>query len=203
MTLALAVPASGPAPRPGLWWARIARRRAAPGEHSLVAVCSERFLPGTPVDLAALDARGRRPAGWQVDLRYRTRDGAVVALDITPGLCRLPLWFTEAHHAGAPIPAVTLAAHVGGDVPPGSLLAPCGRTAIARLRWQLRSGLVEGLTAEPCFLGTGVDRALPVAAAALAMLRGWPVPHGDLRVTHRPARTGVERLVGDLPARVI
>jgi hypothetical protein len=203
MTAALAVPAGAPAPRPdpGVWWARIARCLADPAEHSLVAVLSDRFPPGTPVDLSALDARGRRPAGWLVDLRYRARDGAVVRLDVAGELSDLPVWFTETHHAGAPIPAVTLAAHVGGDVPPGSLLAPLSRPAAGRLRWQLRSGLVEDLTVEPG--SAGIHRLLPVAASALAVLRGWPPLLGDFRATEPVMRRGVERLVGDLPARLL
>ena len=205
MTAALAVPACAPEPLPdpGVWWARIARRFAEPAEHSLVAVRSHRFPPGTPVDLSTLNARGRRPTGRLVDLRYGARDGAVVRLEVSPELAGLPLWFTETHHAGAPIPAVTLVAHVGGDVAPGSLLTPRPRPAVARLRWQLRSGFVEELCVEPDLRNRGVEALLPVAARALAVLRGWPQPHGELRA-HRPVvRTGGERLVGDLPARLL
>jgi hypothetical protein len=201
VTASLAVPA--PRSRPGLWWARIARRFAEPAEHSLVAVRSDRFPPGTPVDLSALDARGRRPVGWLVDLRYRARDGAVLAIGTAPGLCELPLWFTEAHHAGAPIPAVTLAAHLGGGVAPGCLLAPRPLPAVGRLRWQVRSGLVEELRVETDIRTRGVDAVLPVAALALAVLRGWPPVHGALRTSEPVVRTGVERLLGDLPARLL
>jgi hypothetical protein len=169
-----------------------------------VAVASGRFPAGTPVDLSALNARGRRPAGWLVDLRYRAGDGTAVRLDPSPDLGALPLWFTETHHAGAAIPAVTLAACVGGDVAPGSIAAPRpAGTLVGRLRWQLRSGLVEGLAVEPAFRGAAVDRLLPVAAGTLATLRGWPFPHGELRAAEPAVRRGVERLVGDLPARLI
>jgi hypothetical protein len=204
VTTALAAPALVPAPRPAgsVWWARITRRSLAPVEHSLVAVSSARFAAGTPVDLSALDARGRRPTGWLVDLRYRTADGAVVGIDIAGAT--LPLWFTEMHHGGAPIPAVTLAAHTGGDVPAGALVPPRDRgTRHGALRWQVRSGLVESMTVPPESPPCPIDAVLPVVADVLATLRGWPRPHGDLRPAAPATPRGVERLVGDLPARLI
>jgi len=127
----------------------------------------------------------------------------LLRLDVSPEIAGLSLWFTETHHAGAQIPAVTLAAHLGGDVPPGSLLAPRPGTPAGTLRWQLRSGLVEGLTVVPGLRADRIGRLLPIAARALAVLRGWPPLHGDLRAAGPVARTGVERLVGDLPARLI
>jgi hypothetical protein len=206
---ALALPLAPPDAQPGVWWARITRRFADPGEHSLVAVRSHRFPAGTPVDLAALDARGRRPTGWLVDLRYRSRDGVVVRIDVAPDLGDVPrlLWFTENHHAGAAIPAVTLTAHTGGTAAAGALLPPGGAagTVLGSVRWQLRSGLVETVDVRPGFRDRGTDAVLTAVAAALATLRGWPRLDGDL--TERPLAedepAGVERLVADLVTRLV
>jgi GNAT superfamily N-acetyltransferase len=211
VTAALALVHPSPAPEPtGVWWARITRRGTAPVEHSLVAVCSDRFPAGTPVDLSALNARGRRPAGWLVDLRYRAADGAVVRIDVAdtvadPGL---PVWFTETHHSGAAIPAVTLAAGTGGSIAPGSLVTPQHAAAgrpLGSLRWQLRSGLVDSLTVHPDAEGRRIGRLLVVAAGALATLRGWPALTGDLTehaaAAERP--TGVERMLSDRVTRLI
>src|SRR5205807_1306910 len=117
-----------------------ARRATAPVEHSLVAVASDRFPAGTPVDLSALDSRGRRPAGWLVDVRYRAADGAVVRIDARTGPVlpddapRPRPCFTEVHHAGAAMPAVTLHAYTGvPGGPAGALLAP-GRVPCSATR---------------------------------------------------------------------
>jgi hypothetical protein len=177
VTTAPAAPALVSAPRPAsIWWARVTRRSLVPIEHSLIAVDSDRFRAGTPVDLSALDARGRRPTGWLVDVRYRTANGAVVRIDLADHLTEEPVRIAEMHHAGAAIPAVSLAAFTttGGEL-------------LGALRWQLRSGLVESLTVAPRGAGTG--RLLAVTADALATLRGWPRPHGD-RSGHRPSAIG-------------
>ena len=119
----------------------------------------------------------------------------------------VPLWFTETHHAGALIPAVTLGAYLGGGVPAGSLLPPQGRRGVrvGSIRWQLRSGLVEDVDVTVDFCGEGADRWLVTAARALAGRRGWPAVHGDL--TARPPAphglTGVQRLVADLVPRLL
>jgi len=208
VTAALAAPALAAAPRPAgsVWWARITRRGVAPVEHSLVAVGSGRFPGGTAVDLSALNARGRRPTGWLVDVRYRATDGAVVRIDVAaePAPAGPAPWFTESHHAGDPIPAVTLAAHAGGGVPEGTLVAPREQgTVLGAIRWQLRSGLVEAITVPSGLPTPGIERMLPAVADVLAVLRGWPRPHGDLRITEPAVPRGVERLVGDLPARLV
>lgn len=118
-----------------------------------------------------------------------------------------PFWFTETHHAGALIPAMTLAAHTGGGIPAGSLLPPQTDrgTRVGAIRWQLRSGLVEDVEVARAFSGRGADRVLAAAARALAARRGWPPLLGD--VTERPLRatgpTGVERFVADLVPRLL
>jgi hypothetical protein len=239
VTAAIAFAAPAPAVSPesaALWWARITRRGADPVEHSLVAVNSDRFPAGTPVDLSALDARGRRPAGWLVDVRYRACDGAVVRIDVADTVAEpgLPIWFTETHHAGASIPTVTLTACTGGPTAPGALVPPrCRGTGpqLGSIRWQLRSGLVEGLTVAAPYRGQRIGRLLAVAADGLRCLRGWPALHADGRLTDpaadwlaaspaywRPrltarthhladvdpeAPTGVERLLADLPSRLL
>jgi hypothetical protein len=211
VTAALALVHPFPAPEPtGVWWARITRRGTAPVEHSLVAVQSDRFPAGTPVDLAALNARGRRPTGWLVDVRYRTADGAVVRIDVAdtvadPGV---PVWFTESHHSGAAIPTVTLTAATGGSIPPGALVPPQSTGTgwqLGSIRWQLRSGLVDTITVHPDPRGRRIGRLLPVAAGALATLRGWPALTGDLteRAPADDRPTGVERMLHDRVTRLI
>jgi hypothetical protein len=209
--IALAPPVPAPCTDPaGVWWARISRRSTDPVEHSLVAVNSDRFPAGTPIDLSALNARGRRPAGWLVDLRYRTRDGAVVRIDVAETVAdpRLPIWFTESHHGGAAIPAISLTASTGGAVAPGALVAPLHDGAghqLGSIRWQLRSGLVESLTVSPAQRGRGIGRLLTVAANALCTLRGWPGLDGEPVECSVPAAapTPVERLMGDRVPRLI
>jgi hypothetical protein len=209
VTAAIALAPLAPDVRPdpaAIWWARITRRGTDPVEHSLVAVNSHRFAAGTPVDLSALNARGRRPAGWLVDIRYRTADGAVVRMDVAEAVTDVPVWFTETHHAGVCIPTVTLAAFTGGPVDPGALVfpqQPRGARQLGALRWQLRSGLVD--TVSVAERGRNLGRLLAVTAATLATLRGWPAPHGDLTERLAPAdhRSGVERLVGDRVTRLI
>lgn len=213
MTAAIALAPLAPAVRPdptAVWWARITRRCTDPVEHSLVAVNSDRFPAGTPVDLSALNARGRRPTGWLVDLRYRTRDGAVVRIDVSetvadPGLA---VWFTESHHAGAAIPTVTLTASTGGPTAPGALVPPhAGRPGrqLGSIRWQLRSGLVDAVTVLPDLRGQRIGRLLAVTADALCTLRGWPALQGDAAERPLPgsAPSAVERLMGDRVTRLI
>lgn len=185
-------PAAPPA-TPAVWWARIARRCADPVEHSLVAVNSDRFPDGTPVDLAALGAHDRRPAGWLVDLRYRAADGAVVRVDVAPAVAEpgVPLWFAVVHHACDPVPAASLLAFAGEHCRPGALVHPQDVTAhgarlqdhVGEIRWQLRSGLVESVVVERDWRRRGIGRLLTTAAEALRMLRGWPPLVADGRLT--------------------
>jgi GNAT superfamily N-acetyltransferase len=179
-----------PAP---VWWARLAEQGPASGEHSLVAVHSDRFPDGTPVDLTALQARGRRPAGWLVDVRYRTADGAVVRVDLADESAdRCPsLWFTEVHSATSGVPSVSLLAFRGADVRPGSLLGPHQvaalglRTAdaVAEVRWWTRSGVVDTVRVIPELRRRGVGRAMVTVAEALGALRGWAPLRSDGRLT--------------------
>jgi len=57
--------------------------RAMDPRAPLLRGLSERFADGTPVDMTAIESRGRRPLGWLVDVRYRASDGAVRQLPIT------------------------------------------------------------------------------------------------------------------------
>lgn len=141
-----------------------------------------------------------REETWWSRLAPRRAEPGVLGLPV-------PLWFTEIHHAGALIPAVTLAARTGGGVRTGALLPPQGERGlrVGAIRWQLRSGLVESVDVAADFHGQGVDEVLAAAAGTLAALRGWPALVGDLTerplVVDRP--TGVERLVADLVPRLL
>lgn len=189
-----------PAPCPDVWWARLAHRGPGPVEHSLVAVNSDRFPDGTPVDLTAVDPRGRRPAGWLVDLRYRAADATVVTAEVSERLADpgLPLWFAEVAHATSDIPAASIHAFAAGPVPAGTYVTPrevatAGvRMAdrIGEIRWWTRSGLLDVVTVEDDARGRGVDRALGCLADTLALLRGWaplvaPDPETGLPVADR------------------
>ncbi|MGY1594539.1 hypothetical protein ACI79D_21395 [Geodermatophilus sp. SYSU D00708] len=176
-----------------VWWARLAERGLASTEHALVAVRSERFPDGTPVDLTALHSRGRRSAGWLVDLRHRVGDGAVVRVELgepLAGLCP-PLWFAEVHHAPGGMPAVSLLAFRGGGFRPGSLVGPHQVAAralrmtdrVGEVRWWTRSGVVDTVTVAPDVRRRGVGQALVTVAEALRVLRGWAPLRSDGRLT--------------------
>jgi GNAT superfamily N-acetyltransferase len=185
-----------PLPAPGttsLWWARLLRRGPGPTEYSLVAVNSGRFPDGTPVDMTAVDARGRRPAGWQVDVRYRAADGRGVRIEVAEELSDRcpPMWFAEVHHASSPVPCVSLLAFRGTAFRPGAVVRPHEvATAgvritdrVAEVRWWTRSGLVDTVAVEPVYRGRGVARALVTAAEGLRFLRGWAPLRSDGRLT--------------------
>ncbi|MGY1821584.1 hypothetical protein [Geodermatophilus sp. SYSU D00079] len=176
-----------------VWWARLAEHGAASAEHSLVAVGSARFPDGTPVDLTAVHSRGRRPAGWLVDVRYRVTDGSVVRVELAaePVDRCPPLWFAEVHSATSGIPSVSLLAFRGGDVRPGSLLGPHEVAAaglrrddaVGEVRWWTRSGVVDTVTVAAGLRRRGVGRALVTVAEALRVLRGWAPLRSDGRLT--------------------
>ncbi|MGY1698596.1 hypothetical protein [Geodermatophilus sp. SYSU D00766] len=183
-----------PAPETtALWWARLLRRGPGPVEYSLVAVNSDRFPDGTPVDMTAVDARGRRPAGWQVDVRHRAADGRVVRIDVAEEISDRcpPMWFAEVHHASSPVPCTSLLAFRGTAFRPGALVglhevaaagvAPTDR--IAEVRWWTRSGLVDDVTVEPVYRRRGVAQTLLTAAEGLRFLRGWAPLRSDGRLT--------------------
>ncbi|RFU22314.1 hypothetical protein [Geodermatophilus marinus] len=182
------------APRPvTVWWARLAEHGAASREHSLVAVNSTRFPDGTPVDLTTLESRGRRPAGWLVDLRYRACDGTPVGVafgDAVAGTCP-PLWFAEVSHASSPVPATSLLAFRGDAFAPGTLVAPHQVAAaglpmadrVGEVRWWTRSGIVDAVTVDPGLRRRGVARSLVTLGEALRLLRGWAPLRSDGRLT--------------------
>ncbi|SDC40968.1 hypothetical protein SAMN05660690_1321 [Geodermatophilus telluris] len=185
-----------PAPRPPtgtLWWARLLRRGPGPVEYSLVAVNSDRFPDGTPVDMTAVDARGRRPTGWLVDVRHRAADGRVTRIEVAEELAERcpPMWFAEVHHASSALPATSLLAHRGTAFPPGALVGPHELAAagvrpadrIGEVRWWTRSGLVDAVTVAPVYRGRGVARTLVTAAEGLRSLRGWAPLRSDGRLT--------------------
>ncbi|WP_156036276.1 GNAT family N-acetyltransferase [Blastococcus sp. URHD0036] len=183
-----------PPPAPsGVWWARIADSGPESREHALVAVGSGRFAAGTPVDMTALQAGGRRPAGWLVEVGYRTVDGAVVRLVPSEDLSdRCPtLWFAELHHATSPIAASSLLAFTGGPFRAGAVVTPREVAAaglrmadrIGEVRWYNRSGIVDDVRVAPALRRRGMGTLLVTAAEALAVLRGWAPLRSDGRLT--------------------
>lgn len=192
------VAVASPEPAPGLtpasvWWARISDGGPGSAVHSLVAVNSERFPDGTPVDMSAIRSGGRRPAGWLVDLRFRATSGAVLRIDVSEqlrGLCP-PLWFAELHHATSPIPASSLMGFRGGPFEPGTVVGPREVAAaglrmadrVGEVRWYNRSGIVDAVTVAPSIRRRGVASLLVCAAEALRVLRGWAPLRSDGRLT--------------------
>ncbi|MGY1635591.1 hypothetical protein ACI78V_02945 [Geodermatophilus sp. SYSU D00742] len=173
--------------------APLAEQGPASVEHSLVAVNSERFPDGTPVDLTALQSRGRRPAGWLVDLRHRIADGAAVRVELAADLADRcpPLWFDEVHHVTSGVPSTSLLAFHGAGVRPGSLLGPHRVVAlglgtgdaVGEVRWWTRSGVVDTVTVAPGLRRRGVGGVLVTVAEALRVLRGWAPLRCDGRLT--------------------
>lgn len=166
-----------------VWWARLAHRDSVPVEHSLVAVGSARFPDGSAVDLTAVDPRGRRPAGWLVDVRYRATDGQITCLEAAPGADPgMPLWFAEIAHATSDVPSASLVVFRGDAFPAGTLVTPrevCARGLamtdnVGELRWWTRSGLIGTVTVADELAGRGVDRMLTALAGGIAKLRNWP-----------------------------
>jgi GNAT superfamily N-acetyltransferase len=183
-----------PPPAPAaVWWARIADGGPGSREHALVAVGSGRFADGTPVDMTALEAGGRRPAGWLVEVGYRVADGAVVRLVPSGNLAgRCPsLWFAELHHATSPIPASSLLAFAGGPNRAGAVVTPREVAAaglrmadrVGEVRWYNRSGIVDDVTVDPALRRRGIGSLLVTAAEALRVLRGWAPLRSDGRLT--------------------
>lgn len=178
---------------PTLWWALLARGGAWAAERSLVAVNSDRFPDGTPVDLTALDARGRRPAGWVLDLGYRCRDGAPVRVEVAPSVALpgLPLWFAEVHHGGGALPAASLLAFTGSAFPQGAVVRPHEVAAAGvrmderagEVRWCARSGTVHEVEVRPDLRRCGIASLLVTAAEGVRALRGWPPLRSDGRLT--------------------
>lgn len=176
-----------------VWWARMADGGPASREHSLVAVNSERFADGTPVDMTAIESRGRRPSGWLVDVRYRATDGTVLRIDTAESVSELcpPLWFAELHHATSNIPATSLLAFTGTAFRPGVVVTPREVAAagvrmadrIGEVRWYNRSGIVDAVTVEASVRRRGVGSVLVTAAEALRVLRGWAPLRSDGRLT--------------------
>src|SRR3954451_12887325 len=177
-----------------VWFARLAHRAAGgtPG-HSVVVVNSDRFPAGTPVDLSSQDSRGRRPAGWLVDVRYRAADGQVLRIDVSDAVATPapPLWFAEICHATSVVPTVSLIAFAGTAHPEGALVGPpdVARRGlrmgdrVGEIRWWTRSGIVESVTVEPVFRRQGIGRVLVAAAEGLRLVRGWAPLTTDGRLT--------------------
>ena len=158
-----------------------------------MAVNSERFPDGTPVDMTAIESGGRRPAGWLVGVRYRATSGAVVGIDVSETLADLcpPLWFVELHHATSYIPATSLLAFTGGPFRPGAVVSPREVAAaglrmvdrVGEVRWYNRSGIVDVVTVDPSLRRRGMASTLVTAAEALRVLRGWAPLCSDGRLT--------------------
>ncbi|WP_409331227.1 hypothetical protein [Trujillonella humicola] len=176
-----------------VWWARMADAGPASAEHSLVAVNSDRFADGTPVDMTAIESQGRRPSGWLVDVRYRATDGTVRRIDTAASLSELcpPLWFAELHHATSNIPATSLLAFGGPAFRPGVVVTPREVAAagvrmadrIGEVRWYNRSGIVDTVTVAAEVRRRGIGSVLVTAAEALRVLRGWAPLRSDGRLT--------------------
>jgi hypothetical protein len=177
-----------------VWIARLAHRTlAGTDEHSLVLVNSDRFPAGTPVDYSDRDARGRRPAGWLVDVRYRACDGRILRIDVSDAVAAPapPLWFAEIAHATSGVPSASLVAFAGGGHPPGALVGPPDvarrglrmSDRVGEIRWWIRSGVVDTVTVEPAFRRQGIGRVLTMAAEGLRLVRGWAPLTTDGRLT--------------------
>jgi GNAT superfamily N-acetyltransferase len=197
------LPAPPPATTSTVWLARLAHRgmplqerRAV--EHSLVLVNSDRYPHGTPVDFAGQDTRGRLPAGWLADVRYRACDGTVLRAEVSDAVARpaAPLWFAEIAHVTSGVPAVSLLAFAGTAYPTGTLVGPHDvarrglRMAdrIGEVRWWTRSGVVDAVTVEPTFRRQGIGRLLVTVAEGVRAVRGWAPLTCDGRVTDAGAR---------------
>ena len=176
------------------WFARMAHRGlGGPTEHSLLLVNSDRFPAGTPVDLPDSEARGRRPAGWLVDVRYRACDGRVVRIDVSESVAvpAPPLWFAEISHAANAVPSTSLVAFTGTAYPAGTLVGPHDvarrglrmSDRVGEIRWWTRSGVVDTVAVEPAFRRQGIGRVLVTAAEGLRLLRGWAPLATDGRLT--------------------
>jgi hypothetical protein len=177
-----------------VWVARLAHRTAGgPAEHSLVLVNSDRFADGTPVDLSAQNSRGRRPAGWLVDVRYRACEGRILRIDVADCVAapEPPLWFAEIGHATSGVPSVSLVAFAGGAYPAGSLVGPHDvarrgmrmSDRVGEIRWWTRSGVVETVTVEPVFRRQGIGRVLVTVAEGVRAVRSWAPLTTDGRLT--------------------
>ncbi|RBY80483.1 hypothetical protein [Blastococcus sp. TF02A-26] len=183
-----------PPPAPaGVWWARIADGGPGSREHALVAVGSGRFADGTPVDLTAMEAGGRRPQGWLAAVRYRVADGTVLGIDAADALAGRcpPVWFAELHHATSPIPASSLLAFSGGPFRAGTVVTPREVAAagmrmadrVGEVRWYTRSGIVDDVAVAPALRRRGMATLLVTAAESLRVLRGWAPLRSDGRLT--------------------
>jgi GNAT superfamily N-acetyltransferase len=129
-------------------------------------------------------------------------------------------------HAYAGIPGIP----AGALLTPGRV--PRAATTIGSVRWWIRSGLVDAVRVEPAFRGAGYGWLLVHAAEGLRALRGWAPLRADGRLTDTAAAwlgaappcwaprltartlrlaaqpepgtpTGVQRLMGDLPSRLL
>jgi GNAT superfamily N-acetyltransferase len=178
------VPAGRPetvAPTLHPWWARL----SGPHGHTLVAVLSGDFRPGTVVDLPG----ERRPSGWRLAVDVRT-DGSVCSVQVAAQGAPL-LWYVELTEPGGDEPATTLVAFSDARCADGTVLdAGTARASgvsaaeqVGAVRWWTGSGLVHQVYVQPAARERGVGAKLVQAAYGLQAARGLPEVHGDGRRT--------------------
>jgi GNAT superfamily N-acetyltransferase len=140
----------------------------------------------------------QRPTGWIVDVRYRSRDGVPVGIQVPSSLTKhdLPLWFVAVHDSSRELSATSLLAFQGAGITAGQVVPPHEAAArgvrqpdcVGEIRWSPRSGIVDTVRVDRAAQRRGVGRHLVTAAEGLRVLWGWPPLRSDGRLNDAGAR---------------